>query len=87
MNDSSRGRNPGRRIVAPQRVTAASVPRRPGDSGQAVKSGAGQDRAGCSRTGLPDSDALEHLEGPGEQVASSRGGFHPPRTPPAGGQS
>jgi len=46
------------------------------EAGVAVKSGAGQDRAGCSRTGQPGNDALEQHEGPGEQVASI-GGWRP----------
>jgi hypothetical protein len=50
------------------------------EAGLPVKSGAGQDRAGSSRTGLAGRDALQHRGSPDEQSASQRGAGAP-RTP------
>jgi hypothetical protein len=54
------------------------------EAGLPVKSGAGQDRAGSSRTGLAGNDALEHHGSPVEQLASQPGARRP-RTPPKTG--
>jgi hypothetical protein len=52
------------------------------EAGLPVKSGAGQDRAGLSRTGLAGNDALEHHDPPGVQLASQVGAEPPhPHTP------
>jgi hypothetical protein len=67
-------RNTTRYRVAP--FTSAAV----AEAGEAVKPGAGQDRAGCFQAGPPGSDALTHHESPGEQLASQAGGGVP-RTP------
>jgi hypothetical protein len=51
------------------------------EAGQAVKPGAGQERAGCFQAGQPGSDAPRHHRPPGNPAAGQRGAGAP-RTPP-----
>jgi hypothetical protein len=52
------------------------------EAGQAVKPGAGQDRAGCFQAGQPGSDAPRHHGPPGEQSASQVGAGAPTNSKP-----